>query len=99
MEEGGGASPLSWVRGGGQGLRLERLSSTDMGAHRVIPAKRRDWARRSPVQNGPMGAGISLITFWTRLKERHAFATRYEKIATSFLALIHIAAAADWIKP
>jgi hypothetical protein len=46
-----------------------------------------------------MGAGISLITFWTRLKERHAFATRYEKIATSFLALIHIAAAADWIKP
>ncbi|KAA8409567.1 IS5/IS1182 family transposase, partial [Acetobacter sp. DmW_125129] len=25
-------------------------------------------------------------------------ATRYEKTATSFLAIIHIAAAADWIK-
>ncbi|KAA8420574.1 IS5/IS1182 family transposase, partial [Acetobacter pomorum] len=25
-------------------------------------------------------------------------ATRYEKTATSFLAVIHIAAAADWIK-
>ncbi|WP_456306248.1 transposase [Komagataeibacter nataicola] len=36
---------------------------------------------------------------WARLKEWRAVATRYEKTATSFLAVIHIAAAADWIKP
>ncbi|MDN7351745.1 transposase [Acetobacter senegalensis] len=35
---------------------------------------------------------------WARLKEWRAVATRYEKTATSFLAVIHIAAAADWIK-
>ncbi|WP_146881251.1 transposase, partial [Acetobacter tropicalis] len=38
-------------------------------------------------------------TLWARLKEWRAVATRYEKTATSFLAVIHIAAAADWIKP
>ena len=36
---------------------------------------------------------------WARLKEWCAVAIRYEKTATSFLAIIHIAAAADWIKP
>ena len=35
---------------------------------------------------------------WARLKEWRAVATRYKKTATSFLAVIHIAAAADWIK-
>ncbi|KXV79941.1 hypothetical protein AD953_00565 [Acetobacter malorum] len=35
---------------------------------------------------------------WARLKEWRAVATRYEKTAASFLAVIHIAAAADWIK-
>nr|WP_259654919.1 transposase [Gluconacetobacter dulcium] len=36
---------------------------------------------------------------WARLKEWRAVATRYEKTAASFLAVIHIAAAGDWIKP
>ncbi|WP_206065095.1 IS5 family transposase [Komagataeibacter xylinus] len=63
----------------------------------AIPAKRRDgpvacpkWAYRCRhlVEN-----------LWARLKEWRAVATRYEKTATSFLAVIHIAAAADWIKP
>ncbi|GAA4502469.1 hypothetical protein GCM10023158_30490 [Gluconacetobacter tumulicola] len=35
---------------------------------------------------------------WARLKEWRAVATRYEKTATSFLAVLHLAAAADWIK-
>ncbi|MCG4258860.1 IS5/IS1182 family transposase, partial [Acetobacter senegalensis] len=35
---------------------------------------------------------------WARLKEWRAVATRYEKTATSFLAVILIAAVADWIK-
>ena len=68
----------------------------DMGARPAIPAKRRDapvacpkWAYRCRhlVEN-----------LWARLKEWRAVATRYEKTATSFLAVIHIAAAADWIK-
>ncbi|WP_408871616.1 transposase [Acetobacter oryzifermentans] len=32
---------------------------------------------------------------WARLKEWRAVATRYEKTAASFLAVIHIAAAID----
>ncbi|MQS00240.1 IS5/IS1182 family transposase, partial [Gluconobacter sp. AC10] len=36
--------------------------------------------------------------FWPRLKEWRAVATRYEKTATSFLAVIHIAVAAKCIK-
>ena len=68
----------------------------DMGARPAIPAKRRDapvacprWAYRCRhlVEN-----------LWARLKEWRAVATRYEKIAASFLAVIHCAAAADWIK-
>ncbi|MFT8663318.1 MAG: transposase [Zymomonas mobilis] len=48
---------------------------------------------RSPAINGLIVAGISNI--WARLKEWHAVATRYEKTATSFLTVIHIAALAD----
>lgn len=36
---------------------------------------------------------------WAHLKQWHAVATSYEKTATSFLTVIHIAAAAGWIKP
>ncbi|NHN85097.1 transposase [Acetobacter musti] len=63
----------------------------------AIPAKRRDgpvacpkWACRCRhlVEN-----------LWARLREWSAVATRYEKTATSFLAVIYIAAATDWIKP
>ena len=35
---------------------------------------------------------------WARLKEWRAAATRYEKTATSFLAVLCLAAAADWLK-
>ena len=35
---------------------------------------------------------------WSRLKERRAIATRYDKTAVSFAAGIAIAAALDWIK-
>jgi thioester reductase-like protein len=36
---------------------------------------------------------------WARLKEWRAFATRYEKTARSFLGVLHLAAALDWLKP
>ncbi len=68
----------------------------DMGDRPVIPAKRRDtpvaclkWAYRCQ---------HLVEKLWARLKEWRAVATRYEKTATSFLAVIHISAVADWIK-
>ncbi|MDQ2769263.1 MAG: IS5/IS1182 family transposase, partial [Bacteroidota bacterium] len=33
-----------------------------------------------------------------RLKQSRAFATRYDKTALSFLAVVHIAAALDWLR-
>jgi transposase len=35
---------------------------------------------------------------WARLKEWRAVATRYEKTARSFLGLLHLVAAIDWLK-
>ena len=35
---------------------------------------------------------------WARLKEWRAVATRYEKTASSFMSILHLAAALDWIK-
>ncbi|GAN88673.1 transposase [Komagataeibacter intermedius TF2] len=90
------AIPL-WVvvdRGYASNAFHERI--WDMGARPAIPAKRRDapvaclkWAYRCRhlVEN-----------LWARLKEWCAVATRYEKTATSFREVIHIAAAADWTK-
>src|SRR5215203_4831463 len=36
---------------------------------------------------------------WARLKEWRAIATRYEKTARSFMGVLCLAAALDWIKP
>jgi transposase len=36
---------------------------------------------------------------WGRLRERRAVATRYEKTGASFLGVLCLAAALDWIKP
>ncbi|AOX18536.1 transposase [Kozakia baliensis NRIC 0488] len=67
-----------------------------MGARPAIPVKRRDEAVTYP--KWAYRCRHLVENFWTRLKEWRAVATRYEKTATSFLAVIHIAAAADWIK-
>ncbi len=89
-------SPLWVVADKGYTSDIFREKIWDMGARLAIPAKRRDvpvacpkWAYRCRhlVEN-----------LWARLKELHAVATRYEKSATFFLGVIHIAAAADWIK-
>ncbi|WP_206778582.1 transposase, partial [Komagataeibacter intermedius] len=87
---------LSFALAPGQAHELP-LAPAMLDSLPAIPAKRRDgpvacpkWAYRCRhlVEN-----------LWARLKECRAVATRYEKTATSFLAVIHIAAAADWIKP
>jgi transposase len=36
---------------------------------------------------------------WARLKEWRAIATRYEKTAHSFMGVLCLAAALDWLKP
>lgn len=37
-------------------------------------------------------------SLWARLKEWRAVATRYEKTAASFLGILFLAAALDWIR-
>ena len=68
-----------------------------MGARPAIPPKRNEeqvacpawiYANRRLVEN-----------LWGRLKEWRAVATRYEKTAISFLGVLHLAAAADWLRP
>lgn len=69
----------------------------DIGAKPAIPSKRKevqlacpDWIynNRNVVER-----------LWARLKEWRAVATRYEKTARSFVGVLCLAAAMDWIKP
>ena len=69
----------------------------DMGARPAIPAKRRDGAVACP--KWVYRCRHLVENLWAGLRESRAVATGYEKTATSFVAVIHIAAAADWIKP
>jgi transposase len=68
----------------------------DLGARPAIPTRRNeapvacpDWiyTNRNRVER-----------CWARLKEWRAVATRYEKTATSFLGLLQLVAAIDWLK-
>src|SRR5215207_244907 len=68
-----------------------------LGARPAIPSRRNedevacpDWiyAHRNPVER-----------LWARLKEWRAIATRYEKTAQSFMGVLCLAAALDWLKP
>jgi transposase len=68
----------------------------ERGARPAIPSKRNkvpvacpDWiyTNRNIVER-----------LWARLKEWRAVATRYEKTATSFMGVLSLAAALDWIK-
>ncbi|MCH4143472.1 transposase [Acetobacter peroxydans] len=63
----------------------------------AIPAKRRDGL--VACSKGAYRCRHLVENLWARLKEWCATAARYEKTATSTLAVIHTAAATDWIKP
>jgi transposase len=74
-----------------------RSELSAMGAIPVIPS------RRGAKEPQPCPAYIykhrNLIErCWSRLKERRAVATRYEKTAASYAACVAIAASLDWIK-
>jgi hypothetical protein len=59
-----------------------------------------------PAQGQPPGANQAEFVFcdqaierlWVRLKEWRAVATRYEKTACSFMGVLCMAAAMDWLK-
>src|SRR3954447_20380359 len=68
-----------------------------LGARPAIPSKQNeapvacpDWiyVNRHRVEN-----------LWARLKEWRAIATRYDKTASSFMGVLCLAAALDWLKP
>ena len=74
-----------------------RTAVWELGARPAIPTRRNeapvhcpDWiyVNRERVER-----------MWNRLKEWRAIATRYEKTARSFLSVLHLAAAFDWLKP
>ena len=77
--------------------RAFRSDARAMNAIPVVPS------RRGTKQPEPCPAYIyrhrNLIERpWSRLKERRAIATRYDKTATSYAAGVAIAASLDWIK-
>jgi transposase len=67
------------------------------GARPAIPTKRNEAAVACPAW---IYSNRNLVErLWGRLKEWRAVATRYEKTAASFLGVLRLAAAADWLKP
>ena len=73
-----------------------REAISEAGAEPVVPANRTHpavaydraaYRRRHRVEQA-----------WGRLKEWRAVATRYEKTAESYLGVLYVAAALDWIK-
>ncbi|CEF57499.1 transposase [Acetobacter ghanensis] len=91
------AIPLWVVADKGYASNAFRERIWDMGARPAIPVNRRDGA--VACQKRAYRCRHLVENLWARLKEWRAVATRYEKTAASFLAVIHIAAAADGIKP
>lgn len=69
----------------------------DKGARPAIPTKRNE----APVRCSDFiyRHRNEVERLWGRLKEWRAVATRYEKLAQSFLGVLCLAAAMDWIKP
>ena len=88
------------VGGGGPRLEQSRLprARLELGCASGDPVQE----ERSP--GGLSGVGATTIAttwerLWARLKEWHAIATRYEKTASSFMGVLCLAAALDWLKP
>ena len=86
-----------WVVGD-RGLSSDALrgQAWDMGARPAIPAKRNEAPVRCPDFIYVHRNRIERL--WGRLKEWRAVATRYEKTARSFMGVLCLAAARDWLK-
>lgn len=68
----------------------------DAGARPAIPTKRNEAAVACP--DWAYNNRNVVERLWARLKEWRAVATRYEKTACSFMGVLALAAALDWIK-
>jgi transposase len=68
----------------------------ERGARPAIPVKHNEapLACTESIYNN----GNQVERLWARLKEWRAVATRYEKTASSFIGILHLASALDWIK-
>ena len=66
-------------------------------AEPVIPPKKNRLDQR-PYDENLYADRNKVDRFFGRLKEARGFATRYEKTATSFLAVAHLLAALDWMR-
>ena len=86
-----------WVVGDrGDTSHAFREHIRDIGARPAIPPQRHeahvacpDWIYKDRNQ---------VERLWARLKEWRAIATRYEKTAASFIGVLCLAAATDWLK-
>ena len=68
----------------------------DLGARPAIPPKRNEAPVACPDY---IYSNRNLVErLWARLKEWRAVATRYEKTACSFMGVLCMAAAMDWLK-
>ena len=89
-------SPLWLVADRGYSSDAIRERVWDMGARPAIPTKRNEAAVRCPAWIYVHRNQVERL--WGRLKEWRAVATRYEKTAASFLGVLCLAAAQDWLK-
>ena len=69
----------------------------DLGARPVIPTRRNEEALSCPSWIYTNRNQVERL--WARVKEWRAVATRYEKTARSFMGILCLAAAFDWVKP
>lgn len=86
-----------WIVGDkGYSSHTFRAYIWDLGSKPAIPPKRNEDPVDCPswIYNNR----YQVENLWARLKEWRAVATRYEKTACSFLAVLSLAAAADWLK-
>jgi transposase len=87
----------AWVVGDrGYASHAFRQPIWECGARPAIPSKRNeapvtcpDWIYNNRNQ---------VERLWARLKEWRAVATRYQKTASSFIGVLHLAATLDWLK-
>jgi transposase len=86
-----------WVVGDrGYASHAFRQHIWDLGARPAIPPKRNEAPVACPDY---IYSNRNLVErLWARLKEWRAVATRYEKTAGSFMGVLCMAAAMDWLK-
>ena len=80
----------------GYASQMFRQHIWDMGAHPAVPAKSNEAPVACP---GWIYHNRNRVErLWARLKEWRAVATRYEKTDCSFMGVLCLAAALDWLR-